>query len=46
MSGIIAVYSLVISVLIAQDLAPPSTGVHYSLFKYAYPSPPIHCPDI
>lgn len=35
MSGIIAVYSLVISVLIAQDLAPPSTGGHYSLFKYA-----------
>jgi len=35
MSGIIAVYSLVISVLIAQDLGPPSTGGHYSLFKYA-----------
>lgn len=34
MSGIIAVYSLVISVLIAQDLQPPSQG-SYSLFKYA-----------
>jgi len=32
MSGIIAVYSLVISVLIAEDLAPPSTG-NYSLFS-------------
>ncbi|KAH6894171.1 hypothetical protein B0T10DRAFT_479736 [Thelonectria olida] len=31
MSGIIAVYSLVISVLIAEDLAPPPTQ-HYSLF--------------
>jgi hypothetical protein len=37
MSGIIAVYSLVISVLIAQDLIPPSTG-SYSLFKYVRPS--------
>ena len=33
MSGIIAVYSLVISVLIAQDLAPPSIQ-SYSLFRY------------
>ena len=32
MSGIIAVYSLVISVLIAQDLQPPAFG-SYSLFK-------------
>ncbi|EPE04460.1 vacuolar atp synthase 16 kda proteolipid subunit 2 [Ophiostoma piceae UAMH 11346] len=34
MSGIIAVYALVISVLIAQDLAPPSNaGMHYTLFN-------------
>ncbi|KAL1892791.1 v-type proton ATPase 16 kDa proteolipid subunit 2 [Sporothrix stenoceras] len=33
MSGIIAVYALVISVLIAQDLAPPSSNGHYSLFN-------------
>lgn len=33
MSGIIAVYSLVISVLIAEDLAPPSTK-SYNLFSY------------
>lgn len=33
MSGIIAVYALVMSVLIAQDLAPPSSGSNYSLFK-------------
>jgi V-type H+-transporting ATPase proteolipid subunit len=33
MSGIIAVYSLVISVLIAQDLTPPGAGSNYSLFK-------------
>ncbi|CAK7275143.1 v-type proton ATPase 16 kDa proteolipid subunit 2 [Sporothrix epigloea] len=33
MSGIIAVYALVISVLIAQDLAPPSSNNHYSLFN-------------
>ncbi|KAL2130783.1 hypothetical protein VTI74DRAFT_5944 [Chaetomium olivicolor] len=33
MSGIIAVYSLVISVLIAQDLQPPATGANYSLFN-------------
>ncbi|KAK4124889.1 V-type ATPase [Parathielavia appendiculata] len=32
MSGIIAVYSLVISVLIAQDLQPPASG-SYSLFN-------------
>jgi hypothetical protein len=34
MSGIIAVYSLVISVLIAQDLAPPSANESYALFTY------------
>ncbi|KAL0937751.1 V-type proton ATPase proteolipid subunit 2 [Colletotrichum truncatum] len=33
MSGIIAVYSLVVSVLIAQDLSPPGTGSEYSLFN-------------
>ncbi|KAK4187271.1 hypothetical protein QBC35DRAFT_385311 [Podospora australis] len=36
MSGIIAVYALVISVLIAQDLTPPSPnggGSNYSLFS-------------
>ncbi|KAK2061539.1 vacuolar ATPase proteolipid subunit C [Colletotrichum caudatum] len=33
MSGIIAVYSLVISVLIAQDLTPPGAGSNYSLFN-------------
>ncbi|AEO54768.1 hypothetical protein VTH06DRAFT_8592 [Thermothelomyces fergusii] len=34
MSGIIAVYSLVISVLIAQDLNPPALGgSNYSLFN-------------
>lgn len=33
MAGIIAVYSLVISVLIASDLEPPP-GANYSLFKY------------
>ncbi|KAK1710537.1 V-type proton ATPase proteolipid subunit 2 [Colletotrichum lupini] len=33
MSGIIAVYSLVISVLIAQDLVPPGAGSNYSLFN-------------
>jgi V-type H+-transporting ATPase 16kDa proteolipid subunit len=32
MSGIIAVYSLVIAVLIAEDMAPPSTQ-SYSLFN-------------
>ena len=36
MSGIIAVYSLVIAVLIAEDMAPPSTQ-SYSLFKYGIP---------
>lgn len=36
MSGIIAVYGLVVAVLIAQDLGPPSAGDrHYSLFEYA-----------
>jgi len=34
MAGIIAVYSLVISVLIAQDLQPPAFGSNYSLFKW------------
>jgi V-type H+-transporting ATPase proteolipid subunit len=34
MSGILAVYSLVISVLIAQDLQPPVMGSNYSLFKW------------
>lgn len=39
MSGIIAVYSLVIAVLIAEDMAPPSTQ-SYSLFKYdSHPRP-------
>ena len=33
MSGIIAVYALVVSVLIAQDLNPPTVGT-YSLYKY------------
>lgn len=33
MSGIIAVYSLVIAVLIAGDINPPPDQ-HYSLFKY------------
>ncbi|KAK3943127.1 hypothetical protein QBC46DRAFT_48237 [Diplogelasinospora grovesii] len=33
MSGIIAVYSLVVSVLIAQDLGPPASGTNYSLFN-------------
>jgi V-type H+-transporting ATPase proteolipid subunit len=37
MSGIIAVYSLVIAVLIAGDMGPPP-GQNYSLFKYAIPS--------
>jgi V-type H+-transporting ATPase proteolipid subunit len=35
MSGIIAVYSLVIAVLIAGDMGPPPQQ-NYSLFKYAY----------
>lgn len=40
MAGIIAVYALVIAVLIAQDLNPPSQA-NYSLFKYvpARPEP-------
>ncbi|KAK3954369.1 hypothetical protein QBC32DRAFT_90853 [Pseudoneurospora amorphoporcata] len=33
MSGIIAVYALVVAVLIAQDLGPPGSGQHYSLFN-------------
>ncbi|KAI1851165.1 hypothetical protein JX265_013283 [Neoarthrinium moseri] len=33
MSGIIAVYSLVIAVLIAEDMSPPSNGGSYSLFN-------------
>lgn len=33
MSGIIGVYSLVISVLIAEDLNPPSS-TSYTLFAY------------
>ncbi|KAH6697463.1 V-type proton ATPase proteolipid subunit 2 [Plectosphaerella plurivora] len=33
MSGIIAVYALVVSVLIAQGLTPPRGGGHYSLFS-------------
>jgi len=41
MAGIIAVYSLVIAVLIAGDMAPPAKddsnkGQNYSLFAYAY----------
>lgn len=36
MSGIIAVYSLVVSVLIAEDLAPPSTQ-SYALFTFVRP---------
>jgi V-type H+-transporting ATPase proteolipid subunit len=39
MSGIIAVYSLVISVLIAQDLQPPASGSNYSLFKFVFHTP-------
>jgi V-type H+-transporting ATPase proteolipid subunit len=35
MSGIIAVYALVIAVLIASDIGPPP-GQNYSLFKYEY----------
>jgi len=35
MSGIIAVYSLVIAVLIAGDMGPPPEQ-NYSLFKYAH----------
>ena len=35
MSGIIAVYSLVIAVLISSDMGPPPNS-SYSLFKYAY----------
>lgn len=36
MSGIIAVYSLVIAVLIAEDIQPPSANNEaYTLFAYA-----------
>ncbi len=44
MSGIIAVYSLVISVLIAQDLNPPDKE-SYSLFSYVpdLPNTPPLC---
>lgn len=35
MSGILAVYSLVISVLIAEDLAPPSQQ-SYNLFTFVH----------
>lgn len=38
MSGIIAVYALVIAVLIAQDLQPPEMG-SYSLFKFVPATP-------
>jgi V-type H+-transporting ATPase 16kDa proteolipid subunit len=38
MSGIIAVYSLVISVLIAEDLKPPSDQ-SYALFTFVRPFP-------
>lgn len=37
MSGIIAVYSLVIAVLIAGDMGPPPQQ-NYSLFKYDLPA--------
>lgn len=37
MSGIIAVYSLVIAVLIAGDMAPPPDQ-NYALFTYGFPS--------
>jgi V-type H+-transporting ATPase proteolipid subunit len=37
MSGIIGVYSLVISVLIAEDLNPPS-NTSYTLFAYVPPA--------
>jgi len=42
MSGIIAVYSLVIAVLIAEDMRPPNKneGSAYSLFKYVIS--PLH----
>jgi V-type H+-transporting ATPase proteolipid subunit len=38
MSGIIAVYALVISVLIAQDLTAPGSGSTYTLFSSVCPS--------
>jgi hypothetical protein len=37
MSGIIAVYALVVSVLIAQGLNVPGDGGHYGLFTYVGP---------
>lgn len=37
MSGIIAVYALVVAVLIAGDMGPPPTQ-NYSLFKYDFPT--------
>jgi hypothetical protein len=46
MSGIIAVYSLVIAVLIAEDMRPPNKneGSAYSLFKYVvFPFHPLLC---
>src|SRR5579862_5710324 len=44
MSGILAVYSLVIAVLIAGDMGPP-TQTNYSLFRYAVaPLPSILLP--
>ena len=43
MSGIIAVYSLVIAVLIAGDMQPPSVQ-NYSLFKYVYHHITLHPP--
>jgi V-type H+-transporting ATPase proteolipid subunit len=37
MSGIIAVYSLVIAVLIAEDIQPPSANNEaYTLFAYVH----------
>lgn len=44
MSGIIAVYSLVISVLIAQDLTPPSAGQTYGLFSFVHHGPECRDP--
>jgi hypothetical protein len=37
MSGIIAVYALVVSVLIVQGLNVPGDGGHYGLFTYVGP---------
>jgi hypothetical protein len=41
MSGILAVYSLVIAVLIANDIGQP--GQNYSLYKYECPQHPAAC---